>query len=88
MKILIAEDDPTSRLLLDTVLKRKGYDVVAATDGIQAWELLQADDAPLIAILDWMMPGMDGSEVCKRLRAKQTSVQTYVILLTAKSAKD
>src|SRR5882724_2593203 len=88
MRILIAEDDPTSRLLLDTVLKRKGYDVVAATDGIQAWELLQAEDAPLIAILDWMMPGMDGSEICKRLRTTQRSVQTYVILLTAKSAKD
>ena len=88
MRVLIAEDDPTSRLLLDTVLKRKGYDVVAVMDGIEAWEKLQADDAPLIAILDWMMPGMDGSEVCKRLRAKQSSVQTYVILLTAKSAKD
>jgi Response regulators consisting of a CheY-like receiver domain and a winged-helix DNA-binding domain len=88
LKVLIAEDDPTSRLLLDAVLKRHGYDVVAVTDGIEAWQYLQADDAPLIAILDWIMPGMDGGEICRRLRAKQTPVQTYVILLTAKNAKN
>jgi DNA-binding response OmpR family regulator len=88
MRVLIAEDDPTSRLLLETVLKRKGHHVVAANDGIEAWELLQADDAPMIAILDWMMPGMDGSEISRRLRERQTSVQTWVILLTGKSAKE
>ena len=88
MRILIAEDDPTSRLLLETVLTRKGYEVTAACDGLEAWQYLQDANAPNLAILDWMMPGMDGSEICRRLRAEQRSVQIYVILLTAKSAKD
>ncbi|HZS46970.1 MAG TPA: response regulator transcription factor [Blastocatellia bacterium] len=88
MRILIAEDDPTSRLLLKTVLVRKGYEVIAATNGGEAWRMLQQEDAPKIAVLDWMMPEMDGQEICVKLRARESSVSTYVILLTAKSAKD
>jgi diguanylate cyclase (GGDEF)-like protein len=87
MKILIAEDDPVSRRILETVLTKWGYEVVAACDGEEAWARLQREDAPRIAVLDWMMPGMDGTEVCRRLRETQPPRSTYVLLLTARSEK-
>jgi phosphoserine phosphatase RsbU/P len=86
MKILIAEDDPVSRVFLQVTLVKWGYEVVVACDGNQAWEALQSDP-PSIAILDWMMPGIDGAEVCRRARAVQTSTPVYIILLTAKTEK-
>ncbi|MEE4240162.1 MAG: response regulator, partial [Desulfopila sp.] len=64
MKILIAEDDYTSRLMLQVILDKWKYNVVTAADGYEAWELLQQKEPPQIAILDWEMPGMDGLEVC------------------------
>jgi diguanylate cyclase (GGDEF)-like protein len=81
-KILIAEDDPASRRLLEARLPKWGYEVVAAADGAKAWELLQADEGPRLAILDWMMPGLDGAELCRRLRARPKEPYVYVILLT------
>lgn len=86
MKILIAEDDPVSRCFLEVTLAKWGYEVLTACDGNQAWKVLQ-DDPPSIAILDWMMPGVDGTEVCRRLRAIQTQTPAYVIMLTAKTDK-
>jgi len=86
MKILIAEDDPVSRCFLEVTLAKWGYEVSAACDGNQAWQALQ-EDPPAIAILDWMMPGIDGAEVCRRLRASQTQTPAYVIMLTAKTDK-
>jgi sigma-B regulation protein RsbU (phosphoserine phosphatase) len=86
MKILIAEDDPVSRCYLEVTLVKWGYEVSAACDGNQAWQALQ-EDPPSIAILDWMMPGIDGAEICRRLRAIQTQTTTYVIMLTAKTEK-
>ena len=86
MKILIAEDDPVSRCLLEATLVKSGYKVTVTTNGEEAWEVLQRD-APPVAILDWMMPGLDGVEVCRRVRAIQTPTPTYLILLTAKSEK-
>lgn len=87
MRILIAEDDPVSRRLLQAVLVKWGYDVVVTSDGNEAWEVLQAPDAPRLAILDWMMPGMDGVQVCKAVRDKGDEQYTYVLLLTARSQK-
>jgi DNA-binding response OmpR family regulator len=84
MRILIAEDDLVSRKMLEATLARWGYEVVITSDGEAAWQALQQPDAPGIAILDWMMPGLDGVEVCRRLRARTTEDPTYVILLTAK----
>ena len=84
MRILIAEDDRISRRLLEVSLRDWGYDVVAASNGAEAWELLQQDDAPPLAILDWMMPVLDGMEVCERVRAASDPRLTYIILLTAK----
>jgi diguanylate cyclase (GGDEF)-like protein len=82
MKILIAEDDPAARRLLETRLPKWGYEVVVASDGNRAWEVLQAEDGPRIAILDWMMPGLDGAELCRRVRARGSEPYVYVILLT------
>ena len=87
MKTLIAEDDPVSRVFLELSLIKWGYEVIVTCDGIEAWEALQRE-APPIAILDWMMPGIDGVEVCRRARAIQTPTPTYLILLTAKSEKE
>lgn len=84
MKILIAEDDVVSRRLLEATLIRWGYEVIATRNGIEAWDILQGEDAPLLAILDWMMPGMDGLEVCRRLRSLQRAIPPYLIILTAK----
>ena len=86
MKILIAEDDPVSRCFLEVTLVKWGYDVIVACDGNQAWQALQSDP-PSIAILDWMMPGIDGAEVCRRIRAAQSPTPVYIIMLTAKTEK-
>lgn len=87
MKVLIAEDSATSRLLLERVLSTWGYDVVEVADGTTAWEILQSEDAPRLAILDWIMPGMDGIDVCRLARQGQTDQPPYIILLTALGSK-
>ena len=87
MKILIAEDDPVSRRLLQATLEKFGYEVVGAADGAEAWTALQRDDAPQLAILDWMMPKLDGVEICRRVREIPTSTPPYLILLTAKTER-
>jgi len=90
MRILIADDSIVSRHLLDATLRKWGYQVVVACDGNEAWSLLQAEDAPEIAILDWMMPGLTGPEVCRRVRAnaKEKDIYTYILLLTSKSQRE
>ena len=85
MRILIAEDDPVSCRLLEVTLCKWGYEVIACPDGSMAWETLQKSDAPSLAILDWMMPGMDGLQVCREVRQKATEPYTYLLLLTARS---
>lgn len=88
MKILIAEDDFTSRTILAGVLKNSGHEVVETIDGNEAWLALQMPDAPKLVILDWMMPEMDGPEVLRRVRALQTDRPPYIIMLTAKGEKN
>ncbi|WP_020586235.1 GGDEF domain-containing response regulator [Desulfobacter curvatus] len=82
MRILIAEDDPVSRRLLEAKLHKWGYDVVVTCNGDEAWEAFQAENAPRLAILDWMMPEVDGIEICRRMRRKASGLYTYIILLT------
>ena len=84
MKILIAEDDVVSRRMLQAFLLRWGYEVVIATDGAEAWRVLESGDAPKLAILDWMMPVMDGIEICRRVRLLPQASPAYLILLTAR----
>jgi DNA-binding response OmpR family regulator len=88
MKILIAEDDLTSRRRLEVVLAKWGYEVVSCTNGKQAWERLQDVHTPKLAILDWIMPEMEGVEVCRRLRKLDTQNPVYVILLTMQNEKE
>jgi len=87
MQILIAEDEPVSRRILQVTLEKWDYQVVAACDGAQAWDLLQQVDAPRLAILDWMMPGLSGPEVCANLRRQAREPYTYLLLLTARTQK-
>jgi diguanylate cyclase (GGDEF)-like protein len=87
MKVLIAEDDAVSRRLLQGFLQKWGYEVAVATQGDEAWKLLQSAGAPKLAILDWMMPGRDGVEICEELRRQTREPYTYVLLLTAKGQK-
>ncbi|MEI6655013.1 MAG: response regulator [Verrucomicrobiota bacterium] len=87
MKILIAEDDLTSRAALAGVLKMHGYKVEETSSGAEAWLALQQPDAPRLVILDWMMPEMDGPELLRRARGLQTDRPPYIIMLTAKSDK-
>jgi two-component system, cell cycle response regulator len=84
--VLVADDEATSRLLLSRSLSRWGYEVEVATDGAQAWEILQKPGAPSLAVIDWMMPGLDGPAICRNLRARDASqAYTYVLLLTSKA---
>jgi CheY-like chemotaxis protein len=87
MKVLIAEDNPVSRRLLEATLNTFGFEVIIATNGAQAWAVLQSEDPPSLAILDWMMPEMDGVEICRRVRQLPTATPPYLILLTANSEK-
>jgi DNA-binding response OmpR family regulator len=87
MKILIADDDPTTCRLLGATLKRLGYDVVVTVDGLAALDQLQTPDAAPIAILDWLMPGLDGLELCRQLRAAPSQRPLYIILLTGNNRK-
>lgn len=87
MRILIAEDDPISRCMLEATLKNWGYDVIVTSNGREAWQSLQQDD-PQLAILDWMMPGLDGVQVCRKAREAPSRERIYIILLTAKGEKD
>jgi len=84
MEILIAEDDPVSRRVLEKTLIKWGYNVLVTEDGDQAWDTLKDGNGPSFAVLDWMMPGIDGTEVCRRIRNLKQKSYTYVILLTAK----
>ena len=85
MKILVAEDDFTSRTILETILTRWGYTVLLASDGHEAWETIQCIDAPGLCLIDWMMPGIDGLDLCRRIRCLEVSVPPYVVLLTSRS---
>jgi sigma-B regulation protein RsbU (phosphoserine phosphatase) len=88
VRVLIAEDDAVSRRLLEATLTKWGYEVVVTTDGLQALEVLSQPEAPSLAILDWMMPGLDGSQVCHKARAVAGERLLYMILLTAKGRKE
>ncbi|HLP02470.1 MAG TPA: response regulator [Opitutaceae bacterium] len=87
IRILIADDDPTSRAVLATVLRKNDHEVLEVADGAEAWAILQQRGAPRLAILDWMMPCIDGVEICRRVHARESDQPTYLILLTTRCAK-
>ena len=84
-RVLIAEDDPMFRKILTVWLGRWGYRVMVAEDGTAAWNLLQQDDAPELLILDWVMPGIDGPELCRRIRITSCMPYQYILLVTARN---
>lgn len=84
MKVLIVDDDPVSLLYLEDALEDSGYEVLSATDGEQVCEILLEDDAPMLAILDWMMPKMDGVSVCRKIRETVKDRYIYLIILTSR----
>jgi putative two-component system response regulator len=88
MKILIAEDNHLYRVALEATLTEWGYEVVAVEDGLAAYEVLQAEDAPKVAILDWMMPGLEGVQVCQKVRALRKPEPPYLIVLTSRDGKE
>ena len=85
MKILIADDDPVSLLYLQDALQEWGYEVLVTTNGSTACEILSLADGPMLAIVDWMMPAMEGTEVCRHVRKTVTDRYVYLIMLTLKS---
>jgi two-component system cell cycle response regulator len=88
MRILIAEDEPVQRRVLQSLLLKWGHDVVVATDGDQAWSVLTEPSPPDLAILDWMMPAMDGLRICKELRSIPGRPYTYILILTGRDHKE
>jgi diguanylate cyclase (GGDEF)-like protein len=87
MRILIAEDDAVSNKVLKSILTKWDHEVISVTNGIEAWQIMQEDYAPRLAILDWMMPGLSGVDICRKVR-QQISTSPYLILLTALSRKE
>jgi sigma-B regulation protein RsbU (phosphoserine phosphatase) len=88
MKILIAEDNQTSRRILEAILVKWNYEVISACDGNEAWEKLQGKEAPRLMVLDWMMPGKNGIELCRMLRRRDNVDPVYIILLTSRDDKN
>jgi phosphoserine phosphatase RsbU/P len=88
MRVLIAEDDATSRCLLESTLKHWGYDVVVTENGNEAWLCIQQQDSPRLALLDWNMPGIDGAEICRRVRQDISLLTRHIILLTGRESKE
>jgi len=88
VRILIAEDERVARCALEAMLQEWGYEVVVACNGAEAWSFLQREDSPSIAVLDWIMPEMDGVEICRRVREHRKLDPPYLILLTVKDRKE
>lgn len=85
MRVLVADDDPFSATVMQTVLRSAGHECVLARDGREAWEILQSKDAPRVVLLDWMMPEIDGIELCRRIRERATAEYVYVAILSVRS---
>jgi serine/threonine protein kinase len=88
MKILVAEDNAIWRAVVKRQIESWGHEPVVVEDGVQAWSVLERDDAPRLAILDWQMPGLDGIDVCKRVKRDPNHAFTYIIILTSRDAQE
>jgi phosphoserine phosphatase RsbU/P len=88
VKVLIADDEAVCRRIVESTLTEDGYEVAIASDGLEAWAAFQNQQPPALAILDWMMPGMDGVEICRRIRQSPHTSPPYLIVLTARSDKE
>ena len=86
-RVLVAEDDPVARRVVMSFLDKWGYEVMAVADGAEAWRILESHDSPRLALLDWMLPGLEGVEVCRKVREDPARPYVYILLLTAVSQK-
>jgi len=85
MKVLIADDDPVSRHMLEVLLERWGYEVIVAQDGDEASQMLASPDGPKLAVLDWVMPGLDGIQLCRKIRHGKSEPYTCILMCTVKN---
>lgn len=88
LRVLIADDDPIARRFLERAVSRAGYEAVMVSTGDEAWRVLSVEDGPGVAVLDWMMPGLTGIEVCEKVRAAGLRSPPYLIVLTSRGATD
>jgi phosphoserine phosphatase RsbU/P len=88
VRLLVADDDLVSRRILEATLRKWGYDIVTANDGLEAWEELCVPGGASIALLDWTMPSLDGVEVCRRVRALQLAEPRYLIVVTGRTTRE
>ena len=86
-RVLVADDDPVARVIVQHTLRAWGYEVVLAQDGAEAWEVLQQEGAPKLPIIDWDMPGLNGIELCRRVRACPTEFYRYILMITSRNDK-
>ena len=84
-RVLIAEDDTVTRLILKHWIKRWGYEIVVANNGLDAWQIMQQERPPELVIMDWVMPGMDGIELCRKLRDKSREYYHYILMITGRT---
>ena len=87
-KVLVADDHIVTRKMLQSILEKNGYQVVVAEDGLRAWEILKTETGLHLAVLDWMMPGLNGIDICFKLQEERKNSLMYVLLLTAKEGTD
>jgi DNA-binding response OmpR family regulator len=88
MRALVADDDPVARVILARALQGWAIEPIVVADGAAAWDVIVSDSAPSLAIMDWEMPGLDGPELCRRIRGTPANASMYVILLTSRDAAD
>ncbi len=86
-RVLLAEDENVTRRLLEAQMTRFGFEVISVADGLKAWDVLQSPESPSLVVLDWNMPGLDGPDVCRKLRESPRAGYAYMLLVTARNAK-
>jgi len=87
MQIMIVDDDPTSRTILQAVLEKWGFETMLASDGEEAWNLMQQENSPRLLLVDWMMPGIDGPTLCRKIREEMSRESFYILMLTARDSR-